>query len=62
MKEQKYFERSVSYDRQGSNKMFYRLLQDGWKIVLAIPIQSGMSCHTYTSEIHYVLEKESKDE
>lgn len=60
MKEQKYFERSLRYNHEESTREFDRLLRDGWKIVLAIPIQSGMSCHTYTSEIHYVLEKEIK--
>ena len=60
MKEQKYFERSLKYGWQESEREFRKLLQDGWKIVLAIPIQSGMSCHTYTSEIHYVLEREAK--
>ncbi len=58
-KEQKYFERTISgYDWQEREEEFYRLLNNGWRIVIAIPIQSGKSCHTYTSEIHYVLERE----
>lgn len=62
MKEQKYFERSLGYDWQKDETKFYELLKNGWKIILAIPIQSGQSCYTYTSEIHYVLEKEVDDD
>lgn len=61
MKEQKYFERDLSYDWKEDEEMFYDLLRNGWKIILAIPIQSGQSCHTYTSQIHYVLEKEVEE-
>ena len=58
-KEQKYFERQITdYGWQESDEEFRKLLADGWKIIIAIPIQRGQSCHTYTSSIHYVLEKE----
>lgn len=57
-KEQKYFERSLTYGAEESENAFLDLLRDGWKIIIAIPVQNGRSCHTYTSEIHYVLEKE----
>lgn len=59
---QKYFERTFGYGWQEDEKEFNKLLNDGWKIVLAIPIQDGKSCHTYTSEVHYVLEKEVEEE
>ena len=58
MKEQKYFERDLLRPCKEDEKEFYNLLENGWKVILAIPIQSGTSCYTYTSEIHYVLEKE----
>ena len=53
-----YFERVISGWGERNENKFFDLLKEGWRIVIAIPIQSGMSCHTYTSEIHYVLEKE----
>lgn len=64
MKKQKYFERTINgLGWQEDETKFYELLKNGWKIILAIPIQSGQSCHTYTRAIHYVLEKEVlKDE
>ena len=58
MKEQKYFERNLVFACGDSRERLYDLLNNGWKIILAIPIQSGQSCHTYTSAIHYVLERE----
>ncbi len=58
MKEQQYFERDMTWNSEESEKQFYNLLDKGWKIVIAIPVQSGMSCYTYTGAIHYVLEKE----
>jgi len=61
MKEQKYFERSLTYGWQEDEKNFYNLLNEGWKVILAIPIQSGMSLYTYTSKIHYVLEREKEN-
>lgn len=62
MKKQKYFERTFDYGWRESEIEFYDLLEKGWKIILAIPIQSGKSCHTYTSEVHYVLEKEVEED
>lgn len=60
MKEQKYFERDLYNLSQYKEDVdaLQKLLKDGWKIVIAIPIQYGKSCYTYTSHIHYVLEKE----
>lgn len=59
MKEQKYFERTINgFDWQKDKKTFYTLLENGWKVKLAIPVQDGRSCHTYTYAIHYVLERE----
>lgn len=59
MKDQKYFERIISgIGCVESDEEFQKLLGDGWKIVIAIPVQRGQSCHTYTSSIHYVLERE----
>lgn len=57
----KYFERQFAYGRQKSEETFYKLLNDGWKVVLAIPIQSGSGYCSYTSEVHYVLEKEVEE-
>lgn len=57
-KEQKYFERSLTYSWEEDEKRFFDLLRDGWKVIIAIPVQNGRSCHTYTSSIHYVLERE----
>ena len=60
---QKYFERHFGYGWEQSEKAFNKLLNDGWKIVLAIPIQYGKSCYScYTGEVHYVLEKEVEEE
>ena len=62
-KEQKYFERIINgYGEEESGEEFRKLLEDGWKIVIAIPINSGKSCHTYTSKIHYVLERGLENE
>ena len=60
MRERKYFERSLEYGWQKDEIEFYKLLENGWEIVIAIPVQSGKSYHTYTSSIHYVLEKEKE--
>lgn len=62
-KEQKYFERIINdYGAEESNREFRKLLADGWKIIIMIPINSGRSCYTYTSKIHYVLERGLENE
>lgn len=63
MRKQRYFERTISgHNWKEDETEFYWLLKTGWKIILAIPIQSGKSCHTYTSAIHYILEKEAEED